>query len=415
MPNETFDSDVRYGSSFLNIDRNRQSVPGEIMTDKLSGEVYLKRPGDGKIVSFKQKAHTLYEAIQEFNIQFQSSLEFTYPENPGSYLLGVKVDVDEYLPSNKKKDILLENHEFTSVVGEYTTIRFELSTETNGFYLKPITRYGDRNICGYLSGQYSEHENTDFSSPIRSFEDWLDLSTLYDTPYKYTEWQKLENWKSTNALMDCTITVTGADEDGVGVENVVKVTAPLQINEHTHVRFPEEYNADMEYIYNIVVTIDKIYAPKLQYERYLSEDSSSSSGLNPTVTKLMELDNRVVLQSLDIFYFISGGSQLPTNPNTTICQCVDVEFLDQAIIYLSTSSGSRAIQSQVEEPEAFPVDTMWAEELREIDGNKVTETNSVNKFEDLEKSLYSDSDDSVTFTDEINNDENILIIDRNEI
>ena len=215
--------------------------------------------------------------------------------------------------------------------------------------------------------------------------------------------------------MDCTITVTGADEDGVGIENVVKVTSPLQINEHTHVRFPEDYNADMEYIYNIVVTIDKIYAPKLQYERYLSEDSSSSSGLNPTVTKLMELDKRVVLQSLDIFYFISGGSQIPTNPNTTICQCVDVEFLDQAIIYLSTSSGSRAIQSQVEEPEAFPVDTMWAEELREIEGNKVTETNSVNKFEDLEKSLYSDSDDSVVFTDEMNNAENILIMNRDNV
>ena len=411
---KVFDADVRYGSSFLDVGKNKQSVSGEIMTDKLTGEVYLKRPQDDKIISFRQKSHTIYEAIQEFNIQFQSSIGFVYPEDPGSYLLGTKLDVDEYLSNNNKTDILLQNHEFSKVVGEHDDFRFEVSNKTNGFYIKPITRLGDRNVCGYLTGQFSEHENINFTTVVRSFPDWLDLSALYDSAYLYTEWKKLDNWKSSNGLVDCTIKVVGSNEDGNTIENIKSFTTAIQLNEYSYIRFPDDYNEEMVDIYSVNVIVTKIYAPKLEYERYLANDSTSSTGINTIVDRMMEIDDKVVLQSVDTFYFISGASQLPTNKNTIIDQCVDVEFLTQAIVYLSTSSGSRSIQSQVEEPSSWPIDTIWAEELRDIEyGHTVKETSSVNKFENLERNLYSDSEDTLTFTDEINNAENILITTRN--
>ena len=132
---QAFDADVRYGSTFLSVDNHKHSVPGEIMTDKLTGEVYLKRPIDGKIISFRQKSQTVYEAIQEFNIQFQSSVGFTHPNTPGSYLLGTKFLVDEYEDETKKKDILLSYHEFSKNDYKYKDFKFELSGRTNGFYL----------------------------------------------------------------------------------------------------------------------------------------------------------------------------------------------------------------------------------------------------------------------------------------
>ena len=124
---QVFDADVRYGSSFLSVDNHRHSVPGEIMTNKVTGEVYIKRPGDGKIISFRQKSHTLYEAIQEFNIQFQSSVGFIHPESPGSYLLGTKFLVDEFEPDENKKDILKEYHEFSKNDYKYKDFIFEVS------------------------------------------------------------------------------------------------------------------------------------------------------------------------------------------------------------------------------------------------------------------------------------------------
>lgn len=410
MANQIYDADVRYGSSFLSVSKNKQSVPGEIMTDKTTGEIYIKRPQDSKIISFRQKSHTMYEAIQEFNMQFQSSIGFTYPEDPGSYLLGTKIDVDEYVQDENKIDLLIENHEFSTIIGDKKDFRFDVSNKTNGFYIKPITRLGDRNINGYLTGQFSEHEYVDFATVTRSFTDWLDLSNLYSYAYLYTEWKEFENWKSSNAFVDCTITTIGSDIDGNTIKNVKEVTVPIQLDEHNYVGFPSDYNEEMETIYSINVVVNKIYAPKLQYERYLANDSNTTSGINPIVDRMIEIDNKVVLQSVDLFYFISGSSQLPTNDNTLITQCFDVEFLDQAIIHISTSSGARAVQSQEEKPDAWPIDTVWSEEIRDIVyGERATETSSITKFSDLERSLYHDPSDIIVFTDEFSDAENILI------
>jgi len=414
MANQTYDADVRYGSSFLSIDKNKQSVSGEIMTDKLTGEVYIKRPHDGKIISFRQKSHSVYEAIQEFNIQFQSSIGFTYPEDPGSYLLGTKVDVDEFVSIEEKTDILLKNHEFSKNYGDKKDFRFEVSGKTNGFYIKPITRLGDRTVNGYLTGQFAEHEYVNFGTTVRTFTEWLDISTLYSSPYLYTEWRDEEKWAASNAIVDCTITVTGSDANGNSVTNVKDITTVIQLDEFNFVHFPDDYDEEMEHITTINVVVTKIYAPKLQYERYLANDSNATSGINPIVDRMMEADDRVVLQSVDLFYFISGASQLPTNENTLINHCYDVEFLDQAIVYLSTASGARSIQSQVEEPSAWPVDTIWAEEIRDIQyGGAVKETASVNKFSDLERALYQDTSDNVEYTDQLANAENLLVIGRN--
>ena len=94
---KTYDADVRYGSSFLSVSKHKKSVSGEIMTNKITGEVYIKRPADKKVISFKQKSQTVYEAVTEFNMQFQSANGFIFPNDPGSYLLGIKVDVDEFM------------------------------------------------------------------------------------------------------------------------------------------------------------------------------------------------------------------------------------------------------------------------------------------------------------------------------
>ena len=406
-----FDADVRYGSSFLDVSKNKQSVSGEIMTDKVTGEVYIKRPHDNKVISFRQKSHTIYEAIQEFNIQFQSSAGFTYPKDPGSYLLGTKLDVDEYLTNDKKKDILLENHEFSEYVGTTNDFRFEVSTKTNGFYIKPITRLGDRNVCGYLAGRFSEHENSNFTTVSKTFEEWLGESPLYKSAYLYTEWKDLDNWKTYNSLIDCTVKVVGSDENNDVIENTKSFTTSIRLNEYSYISFPEDYNEEIVDIYSINVIITKIYAPKLEYERYLALDGESSSDIDVVVDMMMEVDGRVVLQSVDTFYFISEASQLPTNSNTLIDQCIDVEFLDAAIVYLATANGVKAVQSQVVKPASWPLDGMWAEELRDIEyGHTVTETSSVNNFGDLERNLYTDYDDSLVFTDEVDDGGNILIV-----
>lgn len=408
---KTYDADVRYGSSFLSVSKHKKSVSGEIMTNKITGEVYIKRPADKKVISFKQKSQTVYEAVTEFNMQFQSANGFIFPNDPGSYLLGIKVDVDEFMDDTNQTDILLENHEFSESPGNYKDFRFEVSPKTNGIFIKPITRYGDRNACGYLQGQFSEHEYIDFTTTVRTFEEWLDLCGMYENTYLYTEWKMNEVWSVCNAMIDCTVVTTGMDAENNVITNEVKVSCPIQLNEYSYIRFPDDYDEEMETIYSINVIVNKIYAPKLQYERYLATNNEASSGVDSILERMLEVDNKVVLQSVDAFYFISGASQLPTNENTLIHQCIDNDFLTQATVTISTSTGGRAFQSQVDEPEQWPVDSVWAEELRSIENGIVTDTDSEDTFEDLERELYSDSSDTLTYTENEYEHNDLLIED----
>jgi len=283
-----------------------------------------------------------------------------------------------------------------------------VASSTNGFFIKPITRLGDRNICGYLNGQFSKNEVNRFAAVSQTFEDWLENSKLYESAYLYTEWRNLEKWESCNALIDCTITSEGRADSGKHVKNTISITTPIKLNEYSFVRFPDDYKADMDQVYSTNVVITKIYSPKLQYEAYLNKKGESSA----MMSKLLEVDNIVVLKSVDVFYFINDSIQLPTNPNTIIDQCIDTEFLDDAIVSLSVTYGSKSVQSQVEEPEVWMTDTVWAEEIRDItNGNKVTETNSIHKFKDIERTLYHDPEETLEYTEHIIDRSNILVYD----
>ena len=405
---QTFDSDVRFGSSYLSVGKHKQGVLGEILSNKLTGEIYIKRPVDGKIVSFRQKSHTVYEAIQEFNIQFQSSVGFIHPESPGSYLLGVKMCVDEL--NDNPKDILKEYHEFSKNDYKYKDFIFGVSGETNGFYIKPVTRLGDRNVCGFLSGLFAEHEITNFSTVSKSFEDWLFENPLYNDTYLYTEWKSLNEWSSSNTLVDCVIEVSGIDSVGNMMKNEESFTVAVNMNEFSYVGFPEDYNLGMELVLATTVTIKKIYSPKLEYERFLANDTNATSGINPIIDNLMEADDIAVLQSVDLFYFITGSSQLPFVEDMIIDQCIDVEFLDKAIVYLSTSSGARSFQVSPYKPDAFPIDTVWAEEIRNVNTNEGVVTNDTETtLEQLEETLYFETSNRARFTTHIIDTENILV------
>jgi hypothetical protein len=409
---EVYDSDVRYGSSFLSVSNNRQSAPGEVMTDKLTGEIYIKRPSDGKIVSFKQKSQTVYQTIEEFDIQFQSSQGFKYPRTKGAFLLGTKLNVDEMKAEDNQRDLLQNNYSFGENVGSEEDLRLDLSTKTNGFFIKPITRNGDRLSCGYLSGLFLEQENADFKSNVRNFTDWLDLSTLYESPYNYTEWKKLDQWEQSTGIVEYTITTVGTDSNGKVITNVKDGVATIKLNEYTVVRFPEDYAEELENIISIQAVITKLRFPKLQYERYINTEPTAASGIDPTLTQLLEPDNKVVLTSIDTLYFIDSASELPSNQSIIINQIVDTVFLEEAMVELSNANGSKSVQSYEEEPSSFPTDTVWAEEIRTVNADgESEETSSTTKFEDLEKNLYHDTEDVVELTYQMEDPTNLYFVE----
>ena len=52
--------DIRYAASFLNAKYRDYAVPGEVIADKITGEVMMVRPNDSRVISFQQNHRSIY-------------------------------------------------------------------------------------------------------------------------------------------------------------------------------------------------------------------------------------------------------------------------------------------------------------------------------------------------------------------
>ena len=46
--------DIRFATTFLSHEYRDYSVDGETMMDKMTGEIFIKRPIDGRVLSYEQ-------------------------------------------------------------------------------------------------------------------------------------------------------------------------------------------------------------------------------------------------------------------------------------------------------------------------------------------------------------------------
>ena len=79
MPKKEISSDVRFGSTFLDVKYADKAADGEVLSDKQDASLYLKRPSDGRVVSFDEKVASIYQIISEFNIEYQNTDGYEYP------------------------------------------------------------------------------------------------------------------------------------------------------------------------------------------------------------------------------------------------------------------------------------------------------------------------------------------------
>lgn len=400
---KTYAADCRYGSTFLDLDAVEQSVRGEVLTDRDTGELYSRRYSDGKIISFAQKSMTIYEAIKEFNIQYQAAEGFKFPTDPGAFMVGLRFSVDEFTPRANKKDILKENIPFNVSSGD-KSFRFETSCKTNGVFIKPVIRFGDRNACAFLAGKFFTDEVVDFGSNAKDMEQWMDLSPLYPDVYDYTLWKKKASWVYSAAMVDYTVKTTGESESQRSLVTNTSNSVPIRLSEYSFLPMPEGYDEGMKVVSNVEVSINKLYFPKLQYERYVETQVGAPNNITEVLGRLIEPDIRAVLNSVDMFYFIDAEAQIPMSQNFSINHLVNIEMLLQAVDDLSNSTGTRAVQAEVERPIAWQVDTLWCEIERILTGaGTMQPTASKTRPHEVEKALYSTSDAWLEFvTDQWN-------------
>ena len=72
--------DIRFATTFISHEYRDFAVDGEAIMDKMTGELFIKRPEDGRVLSFEQNKKYAYDQMLELKILLTNDEDFTYPK-----------------------------------------------------------------------------------------------------------------------------------------------------------------------------------------------------------------------------------------------------------------------------------------------------------------------------------------------
>lgn len=151
--------DTRFATSMLSTKYRKHAVPGEVLMDKTSGEIFIKRPSDEKIVSFFQNKQLYYDLLMELRMNLvNNSNVIKTPLNSNEYtgesfLYSVNFDLANLYGEN-----LINITEMTAVPLSPSPT-FKIGAKSNGFFIRIATRDCDKAVVEHATRLKDTHYN----------------------------------------------------------------------------------------------------------------------------------------------------------------------------------------------------------------------------------------------------------------
>ena len=363
-PSYVTEPDLRYAKY------RDSAVPGEGMLDKISGELFLKRADDGKIVSFHQNKKYTHDLVLELRVLLTANEEFQYPKNntKGYYTL---TDYDLVAINNEHRLNILESNSLIPNDGvDQRNLHFKVSNECNGFFCRPTSRDTDKPVIEYLTNQYNSLI-FDYSG---GNTDCLAEKTKMDT---------IETWYDSNAVLHYNLEVTNGTTTKLYVQE-----SYVRINETVCVYFPmPEIDADFPLGYtSATVTITSITYDKLHF--VVNHESLFGSSYYDNLHKFLEIDDMVLINNLAIIRFVDDVSDIEIFGNEFITATMDIPYVRRYMSKLAKlKNSSEFIQSTVRpSDDDWGANTVWAERTRDVTaGGNVIDRGGEVDLNELEK------------------------------
>ena len=368
MIKELLTPDVRFGTSFLDVSKSDIAVRGEVLMDKTTGEIFIKRVIDGKVISFTQQDTNMLDMMNKLNVLLQNNTLFRAPIFTSGLFVDAVFKINDIMGGDT--NILLEDIEFRRAINPDNNIILDIDCDTNGFFYEPLTRENDRNIVSYLNIQYN----------LRETSGHLVRPDVY---------QKIEGWENNNMLLTYEITTEGLDINGNVVNPIVLTeTVAVRINDYGSVIFPENYKAGMDTVTKITVRIVSFRFPKLQaaYSVFMEDPDQIP------FSNLIEPDYAAFIRNFHVMYFIEDDKNVPSGDTVYINQLIDLRFLNDFLnkVQKVNSSNGMILSEQRPADTKWTIDNAWAEAINDLQGAEVVnKLNSPTNVYDLEKYLYT--------------------------
>lgn len=391
--------DTRFGTTFLDMINENAAVKHEVLMNKVTGEMFLKRPTDGKMISFTQNDKYVYDSLLELRILMNSDSPFNYPKTNTSFFTSIDY-ATRYLRNDNKYDVLSgSSMQFSQSSSSDERFEFYTSPEASGFYLLLKPRTTDKVVIEYLTNLYDsvckEYTGND--------------PELIVQRNKYVT---IPNWENVNATVVYTLEVTGISKS-TNQERIIELdrTSYVRIGQHSLIRIGNELNEYFNRVLKIKVTVTNILFSKITFAQ---KDILNRQGYTKdTFNSLLAPDKRIDIPVSNVLSFIDNTRDIINGSSRTIIMGYDTHNLGRYLDIVDKINVSKGTISSPMRPSdgEWSVHNSWHEVIRYVNkSDNITTVDHETDIDSLIDYLYKVNGIETGFT--LNpDDEMMLLID----
>ena len=344
--------DMRFATTFLSLKFRDYAVKGESIMDKSTGEIFTKRPADGRVVSFFQNKKYLQDMALRLRVLLSNNTNFTYDkESQSGYYVNTDYDSMSIL-NEQRLDILTHDFVAPNVDSDTTTqFKFNLSADTNGFFFRCTSRDSDKALIEFLTHEYNERlENYTGSDP--------------DYIAEHQKFADIPAWKLTNVKIEYTVKITDIDNNTL----IYTCTSYARINEETCIYLPStDIASDFPHGYvSALVTIKSVCYDKIHFMVNHTADFGPDFVTN--MNKFKYPDGEAYVDYYNISYFIDKSSDLLMLGNEFVVALLEIYYIRNLMMKLTSLERPAEFNVSTVRPDDadFAINTVWGERFRDV-------------------------------------------------
>lgn len=389
MADETFngsvylnDPDVRYGVSFLSNKYRNNAVRGEVMMDKATGEIFLRRTTDGRVVSFQQGHVDLNDILFDLRVMLASNTSFSTPTNlafPDSCYVTMDFDL---MRMNDNEELDITSNNITSNVDSSThMIYFQLAKNTNGFGFKMMPRDTDRGIISWATATYNSvcklynGTNADILAEKQKFSD-------------------LSNYDEADARIYYDVIITNQD----GTTTAYSFDACVAMAAVNTIVFPENFPVgELTSSKAVYIKISSIEFDKLHFVLAHYKEFNNSEDYIAMYDKIKPADDHIYFRYCTVSYYIDSVNDLILTGNNFITSVISTATVDAYLAQMNSITSDVPILFTPLRPSdgLWSQNALWLEQSRDVgQGSEEVIYDSETSFKQLEDYLAGNPDDS---------------------
>lgn len=352
--------DMRFATTFLSVNYRDYAVNGESVMDKATGEIYTRRPHDGRFVSFFQNKKYMYDLCLELRVLLNNNPSFTYDRDSttGFY---TAVDYDAMSIMNEQRtniitdDFVIPNEEEDTT----TNMKFHLSSESNGFFVRATTRDCDKALVEFITNTYDNM----FKDVVPEDDD------MSDEAVEARKFLTIEKWADSNATIEYTAKISTETK-----EKVYTMTDYIHINEECCVYLPySQIEADFPRGYDsCLITIKSFTYDKIHY--IMNRYDTMSDEFKEVYNQLVYPDFKVHIDYYSFYYFIDKSTDIQLLGNEFVIALLDIPYVNRYMAKMAALVNASLFMISIKRPNDYDwvIGGVWAERVRDVYKNGIT-------------------------------------------